>query len=937
MISEPQQYESSASVTINSVRAIRERKRAQAAQAQNRGSVSSERGFMDAGKTTDLSASFQQDLKVLKDGMTSLKNNEKTMKDEIATLKKSEKQLINRIMELEKVPQNEPPKGGALEHPQGISRNELDRMESNLDIIYKREADTNKALCSLEDDFEVFKRDVKADIKEYIGPIAIEYEEHGRSIAQRLGEVERQATVTTGKVAQCVMVGNQVPSMHSTNARWSSSITGLESSVASLKTSVADIERKIALNFNQHEKKFLDMNEKITEKGASLGADEVTEMKKTISTLGSSCAGFETLLKTAERKHIDDIKKHENKFLSLDDSIDQVQKQLHQVAISSKQATQSTEIRETDKRVDDLSKSVTRILSDVKQLPVLKEQVGKLYSLKDQVERSCASKDELQTLWPLKDEVKKLSSMKDQVENLSTMKDQVEKLSTLKTQVENLSMKIRVDNLSTMKNQVDKLSAMKDQVDKLSPMKDQVEKLSAMKDQVEKLSPLEDEVQRLSAKANEMKRLSDIRDGAKKSSPLKDEIIEQFASWKEETTNKVSSLEVDNKVFKDKQVKMIADLARQNENMTLLDQALEKLEKDTFDVNIKCRDTVQKVPKLATDMVKEEIELIVPKQVAAALKAQNSTLQQSSFNNAESLSTYDGKRFDLLHRSQQDTIVRIASVESALQRHSSQSEVRVADIESALQRLSTKSDARFADVESALQRVSSKSDVRIESMEQSQGNMIAQIANIVTTSETQAGTTQEISNRFTGIQRQLEDCKIMVEESQNSMRTSIQEVSNRSNTNYFGLKSLEHRYENMTTESIYQQMVHWMTQNYPQAPAFLDKLKTLQKEMERVTALQHAQSQYEAELAEIRHRQTEYQQRTADAEKIIKDLQSIPLDQVKEYCASLPQMYAEFWTVRKAFDHIIEKLPGPGFQITWVLDLSRPPSRPNTQPPTPHG
>ncbi|KAF2640754.1 hypothetical protein P280DRAFT_469459 [Massarina eburnea CBS 473.64] len=76
------------------------------------------------------------------------------------------------------------------------------------------------------------------------------------------------------------------------------------------------------------------------------------------------------------------------------------------------------------------------------------------------------------------------------------------------------------------------------------------------------------------------------------------------------------------------------------------------------------------------------------------------------------------------------------------------------------------------------------------------------------------------------------------------LNTALQKMAETSQTTNFlqgqiesttmAVQSLEKRYENITTESIHQKMVHWITRTYPNAPDFLNELAVMKNDIKRV-------------------------------------------------------------------------------------------------------
>jgi chromosome segregation ATPase len=77
------------------------------------------------------------------------------------------------------------------------------------------------------------------------------------------------------------------------------------------------------------------------------------------------------------------------------------------------------------------------------------------------------------------------------------------------------------------------------------------------------------------------------------------------------------------------------------------------------------------------------------------------------------------------------------------------------------------------------------------------------------------------------------------------LQPRFQEIYNTRETDMFVVRNLEERYQNITTEAIYKQMVHWIQRTYPQAPDFLARLNALQNELHQERAKVRAMIQQE--------------------------------------------------------------------------------------------
>ncbi|PVI03927.1 hypothetical protein DM02DRAFT_625451 [Periconia macrospinosa] len=163
------------------------------------------------------------------------------------------------------------------------------------------------------------------------------------------------------------------------------------------------------------------------------------------------------------------------------------------------------------------------------------------------------------------------------------------------------------------------------------------------------------------------------------------------------------------------------------------------------------------------------------------------------------------------------------------------------------------------------------------------------------------------------------------EKSENSFRvmsTQVRDAEHKSNILTFSVQSLEKRYENITTDKLHQQMVHWITQNYPHAPDFLNQLRVLQRQVEGYAVT-------EGNLTGLLNNHELQGQRIAKVEEDIKSLTSLPFDQVKQYCGSQPQVFAEIFQLRANIEAINKRLPGGSLRLDWNIDFSKPPSPPH--------
>ncbi|KAF2742956.1 hypothetical protein M011DRAFT_490207 [Sporormia fimetaria CBS 119925] len=79
--------------------------------------------------------------------------------------------------------------------------------------------------------------------------------------------------------------------------------------------------------------------------------------------------------------------------------------------------------------------------------------------------------------------------------------------------------------------------------------------------------------------------------------------------------------------------------------------------------------------------------------------------------------------------------------------------------------------------------------------------------------------------------------------------SNLKELKNQLDALSMALRSLQTRYENISTETIYRQMLHTLQQNYPHAPNFLATLNRLSETVQNMTGEQTAHA---SQLAELR-------------------------------------------------------------------------------------
>ncbi|PVH90402.1 hypothetical protein DM02DRAFT_26242 [Periconia macrospinosa] len=706
------------------------------------------------------------------------------------------------------------------------------------------------------------------DVREFIGPIEDEHDRTKKTLLGRMCDMEEKYGRLTDQLNKFKTLGGQIPTVISGQAR-------TENSVASFKDAQADIEKNVPSAMH----KISLVEAKVTANGIRM-----TALDAKVKDAGNKLSSF-------DKKVNGEL---DSKILSLDNKVN-----------------------ENDGRISALDTKV-------------KENASTVLALGDKVKQNDSKVSALDT--KAKENNGKISTLDAKV------KENNSKISALDNKISALDTKIKADNSKTLSldsvadgKLVSKISSLdttiKENGNKLSSLEatvqgitssmvshDIVEKLSS--DTTEKIMTLDDSV-----KAHQ-KWLTSLQNTHHIINTFSEETMDKLSSMDNHMNNhgrRISSLEASHadiqKSFSETAEKYRHDADKNGKQLSAFDDRISGVQAQLQQAAIQSAQGTpspdaqlnQQVKNLSTSVtqVKSRVDQLEQKQTAIIedlkIKHENAIVIDKDLKAVEK------------------QVHDFANVRQAL-------ETEVPNI--TIRRVMGQVEAHIKKVVEDLKAFNSfnnpgsmPTDVKeqIQSLDLSYKDLSSRINNTDTTLRNHAQLINEVSHRVSSIDEKSGNSFSVVS---NQLREAEQNSSNRFNILTFSVQSLEKRYENISTDKIHQQMVHWITQNYHHAPDFLNQLRVLQRQVERYAVT-------EGNLTGILSGQELQGQRIAKVEEDIKSLTSLPFDQVKQYCGSQPQVFAEIVQLRANIEAINKRLPGGSLRLDWNIDFSKPPSPPH--------